>query len=35
MGTDIDYLAVGNCVLHKDAQDPTLKRDYSTQFEPD
>ena len=35
MGTDIDYLAVGNCVLHKDAQDPTLKRDYSTHFEPD
>ncbi len=28
MGTDIEMLAVGNCVLRKDEQDPTLKQDY-------
>ena len=26
MGTDIDCLAVGNCFLHKEEQDPSLRR---------
>jgi carbamoyltransferase len=35
MGTEIDVLAVGNCVLHKEAQDPALKLDYKDRFELD
>jgi carbamoyltransferase len=35
MGTEIDMLVVGNCVLRKDAQDPGLKIDYKDDFEPD
>ena len=35
MGNELDLLAVGNCVLKKDAQDRTLKRDYSSAFDPD
>jgi carbamoyltransferase len=35
MGTEIEMLAVGNCVLRKDAQDPSLKRDYKDTFELD
>ena len=35
MGTDIDCLAVGNCFLRKDAQDPTLKQEYVDSFELD
>jgi carbamoyltransferase len=35
MGTEIDMLVVGNCVLRKDAQDPALKIDYKDDFEPD
>ena len=35
MGTDIDCLAVGNCFLHKEAQDPSLKRDHVDSFETD
>ena len=27
MGTDVDCLAVGNCFLRKEAQNPLLKRD--------
>ena len=30
MGTGLDYLAVGNCVMEKSAQDKTLLRDYKT-----
>jgi carbamoyltransferase len=35
MGTEIDMLAVGNCVLAKEDQDPALKRSYETAFELD
>jgi carbamoyltransferase len=35
MGTDIEMLAVGNCVLRKDEQDPSLKQDYRESFELD
>ncbi len=35
MGTDIEMLAVGNCVLRKDEQDPSLKLDYRNSFELD
>ena len=35
MGSDIEMLAVGNCVLRKEAQDPALKQDYKDAFELD
>jgi carbamoyltransferase len=35
MGTEIDILAVGNCVLLKEAQDSRHKRDYANAFIPD
>ncbi len=35
MGTDIEVLAVGNCYLRKEDQDPGLKRDYQDAFELD
>ncbi len=35
MGTDLDVLAVGNCLLTKDRQDPALKKDYKDAFELD
>ena len=35
MGTEIERLVVGNCVLQKDQQDPSLKRDYKDVFDPD
>jgi len=35
MGTEIELLAVGNCLLLKDEQDPGLKRDYKDAFEID
>ncbi len=35
MGNELDLLVVGNCVLHKDEQDPALKVDYSLAFEAD
>ena len=35
MGTEIDMLAIGNCVLYKDRQDPSLARDYRNAFDPD
>lgn len=35
MGTELDVLAVGNCVLRKEDQDPALKRDYKEAFELD
>jgi carbamoyltransferase len=35
MGTDIEMLAVGNCVLRKDEQDQSLKQDYRDSFELD
>jgi carbamoyltransferase len=35
MGNELDLLVVGNCVLAKIEQDPSLKEDYSTAFELD
>jgi carbamoyltransferase len=35
MGTDIELLAVGNCVLSKEDQDPELRKDYKSAFELD
>ncbi|MBX3627672.1 MAG: carbamoyltransferase [Rhizobacter sp.] len=35
MGTDLDVLAVGNCYLRKEQQDPSLKQNYETAFELD
>ncbi|TWT15769.1 carbamoyltransferase [Reyranella sp. CPCC 100927] len=35
MGSEIEVLVVGNCVLRKDVQDPSLKRDYKDTFELD
>jgi carbamoyltransferase len=35
MGTDIETLAVGNCFLQKEKQDPRLKEKYETKFELD
>ncbi|MAG22841.1 MAG: hypothetical protein CMM09_02030 [Rhodospirillaceae bacterium] len=35
MGTEIEVLAVGDCLLRKEDQDPSLKRDYKDAFELD
>ncbi|TMH87524.1 MAG: hypothetical protein E6H44_10600 [Betaproteobacteria bacterium] len=35
MGSELDALAAGNCYLRKEGQDPALKRNYETAFEPD
>lgn len=35
MGTEIEVLAVGNCFLRKEDQDPALKLNYETAFELD
>ena len=35
MGTQLDYLVIGNCILDKNKQDPKLKKDYSKEFELD
>ena len=35
MGTEIEALAVGNCLLRKEDQNPALKRNYETAFELD
>jgi carbamoyltransferase len=35
MGSDIERLVVGNCLLAKEAQDPSLKQDYKEAFELD
>jgi carbamoyltransferase len=35
MGTELDMLAVGNCVLWKEKQDPSLKLRYETAFDLD
>ncbi len=35
MGTELDYLVVGNCILEKSKQYPTLKKDYTKKFELD
>src|SRR5690606_4668357 len=33
MGSDIEMLVVGNSILHKDQQDPSLQLDYKDKFE--
>ncbi|WP_298369925.1 carbamoyltransferase [Azospirillum sp.] len=35
MGSEIEMLAVGNCLLHKDDQEPALALDYKNAFELD
>ena len=35
MGTEIESLAVGNCFLRKEQQDPSLKQNYEHKFELD
>jgi carbamoyltransferase len=35
MGTEIELLVAGNCILRKDEQDQSLKRDYKDAFELD
>ena len=35
MGTEIECLAVGNCWLKKEEQDPDLKQNYESKFELD
>jgi carbamoyltransferase len=35
MGNELDLLVVGNCVMRKPEQDPSLKLDYSSAFEAD
>ena len=35
MGTEIEMLVVGNCVLQKDQQNPNLVLDYRNAFDPD
>jgi carbamoyltransferase len=35
MGTEIEALAVGNCYLRKEDQDPSLKQNYEHKFELD
>jgi carbamoyltransferase len=35
MGTELDYLVIGNFILDKNAQDGNLKKDYSKKFELD
>jgi carbamoyltransferase len=35
MGTEIDVLVIGNCILHKERQNPNLVLDYRNAFDPD
>ena len=35
MGTELDYLVIGDCILDKLKQDPNLKKDYTKEFELD
>ena len=35
MGTEIELLVIGNCLLRKERQDPALKQDYKEAFELD
>ena len=35
MGTELDYLVIGNCILEKNKQNQKLKKDYSSKFELD
>ena len=35
MGTELDYLVIGNCILEKKEQNLALKKDYANEFELD
>ena len=35
MGTELDYLVIGNCILDKSKQNPKLKKEYTKEFELD
>ena len=35
MGTELDYLVIGNCILDKNKQNSNLKKDYKSEFELD
>ena len=35
MGTELDYLVIGNCILDKTKQNSNLKKDYTKEFELD
>ena len=35
MGTELDYLVIGNCILDKTKQNPNLKKDYTKEFDLD
>lgn len=35
MGTDIEFLAIGNCILRKEDQDLALRQNYKTKYERD
>jgi carbamoyltransferase len=35
MGTDLDYLAIGNCFLSKEEQNPSLRSAHASGFDPD
>jgi carbamoyltransferase len=35
MGTELDFLVIGNCILEKTKQNPQLKKDYLKKFELD
>tara|TARA_Y100000389_G_scaffold194305_1_gene224133 strand:- start:127 stop:639 length:513 start_codon:yes stop_codon:yes gene_type:complete len=35
MGTELDYLVIGNCILDKNNQNLDLKKDYTKEFELD
>ena len=35
MGTELDYLVIGNCILDKTKQNQNLKKDYKSKFELD
>ena len=35
MGTELDYLVIGDCILDKSKQDPNLKKDYTKKFKLD
>ena len=35
MGTELDHLVIGNCILNKTKQNPNLRKDYTKEFELD
>ena len=35
MGTELDYLVIGDCILDKNKQDKNLKKNYKSEFELD